>query len=62
MKRYEKELTAEELAALSDEEIDFTDIPELDESFWQNAKPFRSQVGPSTPHPASPPPDQRRSD
>lgn len=37
-KKYEKELSLEELAALSDEEIDYSDIPELDESFWANAK------------------------
>ena len=40
MKRYNKELTAKELAALSDDEIDFSDIPELDETFWKNAKVF----------------------
>jgi len=26
------------LAAKGDEDIDLSDIPELDESFWQNAK------------------------
>lgn len=39
MKRYERELTAEELSALSDDEIDYSDIPELDDSFWEKAKP-----------------------
>ena len=39
MKRYEKELTTEELANLSDEEIDYSDIPELNEDFWANARP-----------------------
>ena len=38
MKRYEKELTAEELAALPDDQIDYSDIPELDDDFWENAK------------------------
>ncbi len=38
MKRYEKELTAEELAALPDDQIDYSDIPELDDDFWANAK------------------------
>jgi len=37
-KRYEKPLTPEELAARSDSEIDYSDIPELDERFWENAK------------------------
>lgn len=37
-KKYEKELSLKELSALSDEEIDYSDIPELDESFWANAK------------------------
>lgn len=36
-KKYEKELTLEQIAALSDSEIDYTDIPELDEAFWENA-------------------------
>jgi uncharacterized protein (DUF4415 family) len=38
MKRYKKELTAEELAALPDDQIDYSDIPELDDDFWANAK------------------------
>ena len=37
-KRYEKPLTPEELAARPDSEIDYSDIPELDDSFWKNAK------------------------
>jgi len=37
-KKYEKELSLEELSALPDEKIDYSDIPELDESFWTNAK------------------------
>lgn len=40
MKRYNRELTAKELAALSDDEIDFSDIPETDETFWKNVKVF----------------------
>jgi len=36
--RYEKALTPEELAKLSDSEIDFSDIPELDDDFWKRAK------------------------
>ena len=39
MKRsYDKPLSPAALAALPDEAIDFGDIPELDESFWDNAK------------------------
>ena len=37
-KRYKKELAAEELAALPDTEIDTSDIPELGEAFWRNAR------------------------
>lgn len=37
-KRYDKPLTLEELAQVKDEDIDFTDIPELDEGFWKNAR------------------------
>ena len=37
-KRYEKPLPLEELAARPDAEIDFSDIPELDEEFWSKAK------------------------
>ncbi len=37
-KRYDKELTARELAALPDEQIDTSDIPELDEAFWREAE------------------------
>lgn len=36
-KRYEKPLTFEELAKRPEEEIDYSDIPELDETFWANA-------------------------
>jgi len=37
-KRYERALTAEELAKIPDDQIDTSDIPELDEAFWANAK------------------------
>jgi len=49
-KRYQdeiqKELSVEELAALRDEDIDFSDIPKIDESFWREARlaePDRTQ-------------------
>jgi uncharacterized protein (DUF4415 family) len=28
----------EELASIKDQDIDYSDIPELDEDFWKNAK------------------------
>ncbi len=37
-KRYKKELSLEELAALPDGQIDLSDTPELDENFWKNAR------------------------
>ena len=42
-KRYDRALTPEELAALPDEEIDYSDIPELDERFWKNARVVEPQ-------------------
>jgi uncharacterized protein (DUF4415 family) len=36
-KRFDKELSLEELANLDDDAIDTSDIPELDDRFWQNA-------------------------
>ena len=38
MARYAKALTPAEIAAVKDEEIDFSDIAELDESFWREAE------------------------
>jgi len=37
-KKYKRPLTLKELAKRPDSEIDFSDIPELDEYFWKNAK------------------------
>jgi uncharacterized protein (DUF4415 family) len=37
-KRYERALTAEELAALPEEDIDTSDIPELGAQFWKEAR------------------------
>ncbi|GAK71104.1 hypothetical protein RRU01S_15_00280 [Agrobacterium rubi TR3 = NBRC 13261] len=45
-KKYEKELSLEELAALPDDAIDYSDIPELDDTFWAKAQyiePERTQ-------------------
>lgn len=36
-KQYKTALTSKQLAKLSDDQIDTSDIPELDETFWQNA-------------------------
>ena len=37
-KHYDNELSIKELAALPDSEIDYSDISELDDRFWTNAK------------------------
>ena len=42
-KPYQKELTAKNLAALSDHEIDTSDIPELGKAFWENAQVVMSE-------------------
>ena len=38
MSGYDKPLTPRQIAATKDENIDFSDIPELDETFWQRAE------------------------
>ena len=38
MDKYSKPLTPRQIAEIKDEDIDFSDIPELDESFWDQAK------------------------
>lgn len=38
MSRYEKPLTPERIDSVEDREIDFSDIPELDDAFWKRAK------------------------
>lgn len=45
-KPYTKPMTPPEIAATPDHDIDTSDIPELDETFWQNAQliePDRTQ-------------------
>ena len=37
MRRYDKPLTPRQIAAVKDAEIDFSDIPELNASFWKQA-------------------------
>ena len=38
MNRYDKPLTPAQIAATKDEDIDFSDISELDDTFWREAK------------------------
>ena len=38
MNRYDSPLTPEQIAAIKDEDIDFSDVPELDETFWRQAR------------------------
>ena len=38
MKRHDKPLTQKEIGEVKDEDIDFSDIPELGDEFWKNAK------------------------
>ena len=38
MSKYKKPLTAEEIEQVEDSDIDFSDIPELDADFWNNAE------------------------
>ena len=38
MSGYDSPLTPGQIAAMKDESIDFSDIPELDEEFWKRAK------------------------
>ena len=40
-KRHRTPLTPERIAAVKDEDIDFSDIPECDEAFWREAKLVR---------------------
>ena len=35
--RYDRPLTPEEIATVKHEDIDFSDIPELDDEFWDEA-------------------------
>ena len=38
MKRYDRPLTPDQIDAVEDKDIDFSDIPELDEEFWRRAE------------------------
>ena len=37
-RRYDRPLTPKQIAAVKDEGIDFSDIPVLDEGFWERAE------------------------
>ncbi|MCF6199807.1 MAG: BrnA antitoxin family protein [Hyphomicrobiaceae bacterium] len=36
--KYSKPMTAKEISAVKDEDIDLSDIPELDDAFWREAR------------------------
>ena len=38
MGKHDKPLTPGQIAAVRDQDIDFSDTPELDEDFWRNAE------------------------
>ena len=38
MRKHDKPLTPKQIAAAKDQDIDFSDIPELDDNFWRNAE------------------------
>ena len=38
MKKHDKPLTPTQIASAKDQDIDFSDIPELDDDFWRNAE------------------------
>ncbi len=38
MSTFERALEPEEIAQIRDKDLDFSDIPELDETFWSEAK------------------------
>ena len=47
MSGYDKPLTPRQIAATKDENIDFSDIPELDETFWQRAELVEPEGSPA---------------
>lgn len=38
MRKHDKPLTPKQIAAAKDQDIDCSDIPELDDNFWRNAE------------------------
>ena len=52
--QHDNPMTPEQIAAVKDEDIDFSDIPELDEEFWERAEGYplpAQQPQPRPPHP-----------
>ena len=37
-RRYDRPLTPKQIATVKDDSIDFSDIPELDQEFWEQAQ------------------------
>ena len=44
MAKHSKPLTPEQIAEIEDGDIDFSDIPELDKSFWEEAEIVESDL------------------
>ena len=44
MRKHDKPLTHRQIAAAKDQDIDFSDIPELDDDFWRNAEPVEPDL------------------
>ena len=44
MAKYSKPLTPKQIAEIEDEDIDFSDVPELNESFWAEAEIVMSDL------------------
>ena len=38
MRKHDKPLTPRQISAVKDQDIDFSDIPELGDDFWRNAE------------------------
>ncbi|MCY4485076.1 MAG: hypothetical protein OXC12_19565 [Spirochaetaceae bacterium] len=54
MNKHEDPLTPEQIAAVPDSAIDFSEVPELDEDFWREADlipPDRTEPTQRGPHP-----------
>ena len=48
MPRFDRPMTTNEMKTVSDREIDFSDIPEADASFWEQARVYVPE-GPKVP-------------
>ena len=52
--QHDSPLTPEQIAAVKDQDIDFSDIPELDEEFWEQAEGHPLPAQQSQPRPPQP--------